>query len=115
MMVSDLIRELREARSMTRPQLAQRSKIARAHLWAIESGRYVPGIAILERISDALGVGVGRLLTKSDAEMLLEDSFIQSIRPLLPLLTVQHRKQILRTLEVAPKKFPRFSNQAGGE
>src|SRR5258708_22126873 len=103
MMVSDLIRELREARSMTRPQLARCSQIARAHLWAIETGRYIPGIETLEKISKALGVGLGRFLNKSDAEFLLEDPFVQSIQPLLPRLDVQHRQLILKTLQAAPK------------
>src|SRR5260370_16752794 len=106
MMVSDLIRELREARSLSRPRLARDANVARAHLWGIETGRYVPGIAILERISDALGVGVGRFLTKSDPEMLLEDSFLRNIRPLLPLLNVHHRHFILKTFQPTPHTSP---------
>jgi transcriptional regulator with XRE-family HTH domain len=108
MMVSNLIRELREARSMTRPQLAQRSRMARAHLWAIENGRYIPGIATLKRLSDALGVGVSRFLTESDSEMLLEDPFVQKIQPLLPRLNLEHRQLILKTLQAAPKKRRRI-------
>lgn len=111
MTVSDLIRELREARSMTRPQLARCSEIARAHLWAIETGKFNPGLATLEKISSALGVSLSRFLTKSDAEFLLEDPFLQSIRPLLPRLNVQHRQQILKTLQAAPKEFPRSPRQ----
>lgn len=107
MSVSRLVRELREARSLSQPQLARRSRIARSHLWGIENGQFVPGIATLQRISNALGVGVSRFLTKSDSEMLLEDSFIQSVRPLLPLLTIPNRQLILKTLQAAPKKFAR--------
>jgi transcriptional regulator with XRE-family HTH domain len=101
-LASNLI-ELRQARSLSRPQLARHARVARAHLWAIETGKFVPGIATLERISDALGVGVGRFLTKSDSEMLLEDSFVQSIRPLLPRLNLKHRELILKTLQAAPQ------------
>src|SRR6266446_10290838 len=97
MMVSNLIRDLREARSMTRPQLAQRSKMSRAHLWAIETGRNIPGIATLEKLSAALGVGLSRFLTESDAEMLLEDPFVRCLRSLLTRLSVQHRQLILKT------------------
>jgi len=105
--VSKLICELREARSMTRPQLARCSQIARAHLWAIETGRYVPGIVTLQRISDALGVGLGRFF-KSDVEFLLEHRFVQCVRPLLPNLNDGHRATILKVLHAAPKKkFPR--------
>jgi transcriptional regulator with XRE-family HTH domain len=101
--VSNLIRELREARSMTRPQLARNAKVGRVHLWAIETGRNIPSIATLENISEALGVGLGRLLTKSDS-ILLEDPFVRSVSGLLPRLNFQHRELILKTLQAAPKK-----------
>lgn len=99
-----LIRQLRESRSMTRPQLARSSNISRAHLWAIETGRLTPGLSTLEKLSEALGVGLGRFLTESNAEMLLEDPFIRGLRPLLPRLNVQHRQLILQTLQAAPQK-----------
>jgi transcriptional regulator with XRE-family HTH domain len=102
MIASNLI-ELRLARSLSRPQLARHAKVARAHLWAIETGKFVPGISTLERISEALGVGLGRFLTKSDFEMLLEDPFVRSVRAFLPRLNSQHRQSILRTLQVAPQ------------
>jgi transcriptional regulator with XRE-family HTH domain len=107
MIASNLI-ELRQARSLSRPQLAQNAKVARAHLWAIETGRNIPGIATLEKLSEALGVGLNRLLTKSEAEMLLEDPFVQSVRPLLPRLSDASRRQILKTLQAAPKKRRRI-------
>jgi transcriptional regulator with XRE-family HTH domain len=101
--IHKMICELREARSMTRPQLARRSGIARAHLWGIETGKYVPGIAILERISDALGVGPGRFF-KSDVEFLLEHSLVRCVRRLLPHLNSDDRRMILKVLNAAPKK-----------
>src|SRR5260370_8627573 len=109
MIASNLI-ELREARSLSRPQLARNARVARAHLWAVETGRNIPGIATLERISEALGVGLNRLLTKSDAEFLLEDSFVRTVQGLLPRLNVQHRQLILETLKAAPQKASRSPN-----
>jgi transcriptional regulator with XRE-family HTH domain len=102
MIASNLI-ELRQARSLSRPQLAQHAKVARAHLWAIETGKIVPGISTLEKISEALGVGLARFLTKSDFEMLLEDPFVRSVQGLLSRLNFQHRQLILKTLQVAPQ------------
>jgi transcriptional regulator with XRE-family HTH domain len=102
MIASNLI-ELRQARSLSRPQLARHAKVARAHLWAIETGKSVPGISTLEKISEALGVGLSRFLTKSDAEMLLEDPFVRSVRGFLPHLNSEHRQLILKTLEAAPQ------------
>ncbi len=104
----NLIRYLREARSMTRPNLALRSGTSRSHLWSIENGHIVPGIATLEKLSEALGVGLNRLLAKSDAEMLLEDPFVQKIQLLLPRLSDASRLQILNTLQAAPKKRGRI-------
>jgi transcriptional regulator with XRE-family HTH domain len=109
MTVSDLIRELRESRQMTRPQLARCSKIARAHLWAVETGKFTPGLATLEKISFALGVSLSRFLTESDAEFLLEDPFVRSVTGLLPRLNLDHRQLILKTLQAAPQKRRRIN------
>ena len=102
MIASNLI-ELREARSLSRPQLARHARIARAHLWAIEAGKIIPGISTLEKLSQALGVNLTRLLAKSDSEMLLEDPFVRSVQGFLPRLNLKHRELILRTLQAAPQ------------
>jgi transcriptional regulator with XRE-family HTH domain len=107
-MIASALIELRQARSLSRPQLARRAKVARAHLWGIETGKIIPGIATLRKIAEALGVGLGRFLTKSEAEMLLEDPFVQRIHPLLPRLNLEHRQLILKTLQAAPQKTRRI-------
>lgn len=107
MIASNLI-ELRQARSLSRLQLARSAKVGRVHLWAIETGRNLPGISTLEKLSEALGVGLNRLLTKSGAEMLLEDPFVQKIQPLLPRLSDASRRQILKTLQAAPQRRRRI-------
>lgn len=107
-MISTNLIELRQARSLSRQQLARSAKVGRVHLWAIETGRNIPGISTLEKLSKALGVGLNRLLTKSGTEMLLEDPFVQKIQPLLPRLNLEHRQLILKTLQAAPKKRRRI-------
>jgi transcriptional regulator with XRE-family HTH domain len=102
--VPNLIRELRQARLLSRPQLARQAKVSRSHLWAIETGKIVPGISTLEKLSEALGVGLSRFLMKSDTELLLENSFVRSIQGLLPNLNFKHRHLILMTLQAAPQK-----------
>ncbi len=99
---SNLI-ELRQARSLSRPQLARSAKVSRSHLWAIETGKIVPGISTLVKISEALGVGLSRFLTKSNTGLLLEHSFVRSIRGFLPRLNLEHRQLILKTLQAAPQ------------
>jgi transcriptional regulator with XRE-family HTH domain len=102
-MIASKLIELRQARSLSRPQLARHARVARAHLWSIEAGKIIPGIATLKKLSEALGVSLNRLLTKSEAEMLLEDPFVQKIQPLLPRLNLEHRRLILKTLQAAPQ------------
>jgi transcriptional regulator with XRE-family HTH domain len=101
-MISTNLIDLRLARSLSRPQLAYKANMSRAHLWGIETGKTAPSIRTLKKLSDALGVGLARLLSKSDAEMVLEDNFVQSIMPLLPHLNDGHRAKILQTLRAAP-------------
>jgi transcriptional regulator with XRE-family HTH domain len=58
------IRELREARGMSSPELARRARIDRSDLWRIEHGRGPRSIGFdrLERIANALGVPLAALL-----------------------------------------------------
>jgi len=101
--IADAIRELRRSRMLTASELAKRSRISRGHLHHVENKSFVPSLRTLEKISAALGVGVGRLLTLNSSEVVLEDSFIQEIRPFLPCLNARQREFVLRTLQAAPK------------
>ena len=101
--IGQRISQLRESRMMTRPQLARRSKVSRSHLWHIEQGHMVPGLSTLERISEALDVGLVRLFSRSDDEFLLEDTFIRDMQPFLRRLGYRQRQLLLKTLEAAPR------------
>jgi transcriptional regulator with XRE-family HTH domain len=103
MKIPDVIRELRESRAMSRPELARRSNVSRSHLWHIERGHNTPNLRTLEKISASLGVGLRHFFSRSDAEILLEDQFVREVLPLLPHLNFQNRAQILRVLEAAPR------------
>jgi transcriptional regulator with XRE-family HTH domain len=105
--LASILIELRQARSLSRPQLARHARVARAHLWAIETGKFVPGISTLEKLSEALGVSLTRFLTTSHAEFLLEDPFVRTVQGLLPRLNLEHRQLILKTLQAAPQKVSR--------
>jgi len=76
------IRQLRESRGMTQSQLQARSRVSRSYLSRIESGQMTPSLGTLEKISEALGVGLNRFfIPESNGEALLEDPFIQGLRP----------------------------------
>src|SRR5258707_1830596 len=103
MSIADAIRELRRSRMLTPSELAKRSRISRGHLHHVENKSFMPSLRTLEKISAGLGVGVGRLLTLNSSEVVLEDSFVQQVRPFLRHLNSQQRRLLLRTLEAAPK------------
>jgi transcriptional regulator with XRE-family HTH domain len=94
------IRQLREARGMTQSQLQARSGVSRSYLSRIESGQMTPSLGTLEKIAESLGVGLNRFFipaTKSEA--LLEDPFIQGVRPYLRQLDFNQWQSILKRLE----------------
>jgi len=103
MSIAEVIVELRRSRRMTGQELARRSQISRGHLHHIENQSFTPSLRTLEKLSVGLGVGLRRLLTLNSSEIVLEDSFIQQIRPFLPCLNSRHRELVLRTLQAAPK------------
>jgi len=94
------IRQLREARGMTQSQLQARSGVSRSYLSRIESGQMTPSLGTLEKVAESLGVGLNRFFipaTKSEA--LLEDPFIQGVRPYLRQLDFNQWQSILKRLE----------------
>jgi transcriptional regulator with XRE-family HTH domain len=93
------IRQLRESRAMTQTQLKSRSLVSRSYLSRIESGQMTPSLGTLEKISEALGVGLNRFFVpESTGEALLEDPFIQGLRPFLRQLDWEQWQSILKRL-----------------
>ncbi len=64
--IANNVRAQRAHRGMTLDELAMRSGVSRGMLIQIEQGRTNPSINTLNRIADALGVSVGRLVEVSD-------------------------------------------------
>jgi len=94
------IRQLRESRGMTQSQLQARSRVSRSYLSRIESGQMTPSLGTLEKISEALGVGLNRFfIPESNGEALLEDPFIQGLRPYLRQLDWEQWQSILKRLQ----------------
>jgi transcriptional regulator with XRE-family HTH domain len=98
--IGQRIRQLRESRSMTQSQLQSRSKVSRSYLSRIESVQLTPSLGTLEKISEALNVGLNRFfIPESDGEALLEDPFIQGLRPFLRQLDLEQWQSILKRLQ----------------
>ena len=93
------IRQLRESRGIKQSQLQARSRVSRSYLSRIESGQMTPSLGTLEKISEALGVGLNRFFVpESNGEALLEDPFIQGLRPFLRQLDWEQWQSILKRL-----------------
>src|SRR3977135_443934 len=98
--IGQRIRQLRESRGMTQSQLQARSRVSRSYLSRIESGQMTPSLGTLEKISEALGVGLNRFFVpESNGEALLEDPFIQGLRPFLRQLDWEQWQSILKRLQ----------------
>src|SRR5580693_8306711 len=98
--IGQRIRQLRESRAMTQSQLQSKSKVSRSYLSRIESGQMTPSLGTLEKISEALNVGLNRFfIPESDGEALLEDPFIQGLRPFLRQLDWEQWQSILKRLQ----------------
>ena len=98
--IGQRIRQLRESRGMTQSQLQASSRVSRSYLSRIESGQMTPSLGTLEKISEALGVGLNRFfIPESNGEALLEDPFIQGLRPFLRQLDWEQWQGILKRLE----------------
>jgi transcriptional regulator with XRE-family HTH domain len=97
--IGQRIRQLRESRAMTQSQLQARSRVSRSYLSRIESGQMTPSLGTLEKISEALGVGLNRFFVPESAgETLFEDPFIQNLRPFLRQLDYEQWQSILKRL-----------------
>jgi transcriptional regulator with XRE-family HTH domain len=93
------IRHLRVSSEMTQSQLRARSRVSKQYLSKVEGGLFIPSIATLERIVEALGVGLNRcFLSETTAQTVLEDPFIRELRPLLAQLDLAQKQWILTRL-----------------
>jgi transcriptional regulator with XRE-family HTH domain len=107
--IGQRIRQLRESRGMTQSQLQAHSHVSRSYLSRIESGQMTPSLGTLEKIAEALGVGLNRFfIPATNGEALLEDPFIQGLRPYLRQLDLPQWQSILKRLRA-------ISEHVGGE
>jgi DNA-binding XRE family transcriptional regulator len=81
--IGQRIRQLRESRGMTQSQLQARSRVSRSYLSRIESGQMTPSLGTPE----------------SNGETVLEDPFIQGLRPYLRQLDWTQWQGILKRLQ----------------
>ena len=62
MVITNTIRKLRfEAGEMTQAELAQKTRVSRQTIIAVESGKYTPSLELAFKIADAFGVSIGEV------------------------------------------------------
>jgi transcriptional regulator with XRE-family HTH domain len=66
------LREIRTTGGMTQRQLAEKARVTLSYVSKLEAGGAAPGLDLLERLADSLGVAIPDLLPKP-AEIGLED------------------------------------------
>jgi len=93
------VKKFREALGITQYELQERSGVSRSYLSRIEIGMMTPGLGTLEKIADALEISLNRFFqVKSMADDLLDDPFINELRPFLHQLDAKRREAILKSV-----------------
>jgi transcriptional regulator with XRE-family HTH domain len=111
--VGQRIRQLRESRGMSQTQLQARSRVSRSYLSRIECGQMTPSLGTLEKISGPFGIGLNRFfIPEANGEALLEDPFIQELRPFLRRLDWEQWQSILKRLAAISDHVSERNGQA---
>jgi transcriptional regulator with XRE-family HTH domain len=111
--IGQRLRQLRESRGMTQRQLQAGSRVSSSWLSRIENRQNTPSLGTLEKISEVFGIGLNRLFVpETNGETLLEDPFIQELRPFLRQLDWEQWQSILKRLAAISKR-PRAITSLG--
>jgi transcriptional regulator with XRE-family HTH domain len=79
----------------------------RSYLYKVEAGSVLPGLAVLEILAATFDVGIARFFISEEehiAMLTLEDPFCIAIIPFLKRLNEEQRREILKTIDAAPKQ-----------
>lgn len=88
--IGQRIRGLRESLGVKQNELMVRSHVSRSYLCRLEGGAMLPSLYTLEKMAEALGVGLNRFfIPASRGEVLLEDPFIRELHSYLRQLDRQ--------------------------
>ena len=98
--VAAQVKDIRRARHLSQRQLAGRMQVPRTYISKIENGKAIPTLGSLERLANALGVGICHLVRdersrrEEEVVAILADPLLAEIAALLPQLDSLHRTLI---------------------
>lgn len=99
--VARAVREVRRDRCLSQRQLAGRMAVPRTYISKIENGKAVPTLSSLQRLAQALEVGICDLLHDGqsrrarESATLMSDPFLAEIAPLVAQMDAFHRAMFL--------------------
>jgi transcriptional regulator with XRE-family HTH domain len=99
--VARAVREVRRDRCLSQRQLAGRMAVPRTYISKIENGKAVPTLSSLQRLAQALEVGICDLLRDGqsrrarEAAAVLADPFLAEIAPLIAQMDAFQRAMFL--------------------
>jgi transcriptional regulator with XRE-family HTH domain len=97
--VGQRIQQLRKSRGLTQIALQAFSGVSRSYVARIEIGRMTPSLGTLEKISEALGIGINRFfLAQSNSATVLDDPFILELLPFTRRLDHDQRQFIAKCI-----------------
>jgi transcriptional regulator with XRE-family HTH domain len=111
--IAAAIRMLRQKSGLSQRQLALRMQVPRTYVSKIENEKAVPTLSSLQRLANALEVGVADLLKGTNRTLedeisdLVQDPFISEVMPFLAKLDSIQRSSLLsqvRDLSIRPRR-----------
>ncbi|HYH66460.1 MAG TPA: helix-turn-helix transcriptional regulator [Urbifossiella sp.] len=96
---AERLRGTRQARGMTQRDLATKAHVTFSYVSRLEAGGAAPGIDLLERLAEALGVGVAELLPPAGSPATAEAGR-ERVRALFEAVLPRAGQETLSMLEV---------------
>ena len=102
MKIGSKIKKLRKKKNLSQEELAKSIGVNPNHLSKLETGKYLPSIAVLKKITEILEVSADYLLSDSDEEAeeikFEDEAFVEKIR-VLNTLEGKDKEAILHIID----------------
>jgi DNA-binding XRE family transcriptional regulator len=90
--ISEMIRRMRMLRGFTQAELAERVRVSRQAIAAIESGIYLPNVAVAVKLARAFGTMVEEIFGEADEDY---EQYVEARWKKSPSITTEHARVLL--------------------